>query len=50
MGPGSHEVWRHEHGDRKVTLRRDDGDVAEGTLRAVLREASIDVGDFLAAL
>ena len=48
-GPGSHEVWRHERTGRKVTLPRHGGDMAEGTLRAILREAGIDVGDFLAA-
>lgn len=48
-GPGSHEVWRHESTGRKVTLPRHDGDMAEGTLRAILREARIDVADFLAA-
>lgn len=48
MGPGSHEVWRREQGGRKVTLPRHSGDMAEGTLRAVLREAGIDVDDFLA--
>ena len=47
MGPGSHEVWRHESTGRKVTLPRHDGDMAEGTLRAILREACIDVRDFL---
>ena len=48
MGPGSHEVWRHERTGRKVTLARHDGDMAEGTLQAILREAGIDIGDFLA--
>lgn len=47
-GPGSHEVWRHERTGRKVTLPHHDGDMAEGTLRAVLREAGIDVREFLA--
>ena len=48
-GPGSHEVWRQEHTGRKVTLLRHDGDMAEGILRAILREAGIDVRDCLAA-
>lgn len=48
-GPGSHEVWRHVETGRKVTLPRHPGDVAEGTLRAVLREAGIEVAHFLAA-
>jgi predicted RNA binding protein YcfA (HicA-like mRNA interferase family) len=44
---GSHEVWRHVATGRKVTLPRHSGDMAEGTLRAVLREAGIGVDDFL---
>ena len=47
-GPGSHEVWRHARTDRKVTVPRHSRDMAEGTLRAILREARIDVDDFLA--
>ena len=46
-GPGSHEVWRHVETGRKVTVPRHSGDMAEGTLRAVLREAGIEVQDFL---
>lgn len=48
-GPGSHEVWRHDRTGRRVTLPRHDGDMAEGTLRAILREARVDPGDFPAA-
>ena len=48
-GPGSHEVWRHARTGRKVTVPRHVGDMAEGTLRAILREARISVDDFLGA-
>jgi predicted RNA binding protein YcfA (HicA-like mRNA interferase family) len=48
-GPGSHEVWRHKQTGRKVTLPHHSRDLAEATLRAVLREAGIDVDDFLNA-
>ena len=48
-GPGSHEVWRHSQTGRKVTLPHHSGDMAEGTLRAILREAGISVNDFLKA-
>jgi predicted RNA binding protein YcfA (HicA-like mRNA interferase family) len=48
-GPGSHEVWRHTATGRKVTLPRHSQDMAEGTLRAILREAGIDVDAFLKA-
>lgn len=34
---------------RKVTLPHHSRDVAEGTLRAILREAGIDIDDFLKA-
>lgn len=48
-GAGSHEVWRHETTGRKVTLPHHSKDMAEGTLRAILREAAIDVDAFLQA-
>jgi predicted RNA binding protein YcfA (HicA-like mRNA interferase family) len=48
-GPGSHEIWRHPATGRKVTLPHHPGDMREGTLRAILREAAIDVDDFLRA-
>ena len=47
QGPGSHEVWRHAQTGRKVTIPRHARDMAEGTLRAILREARIGVNDFL---
>jgi len=46
-GPGSHEVWRNPSTQRKVTLPHHSRDMAEGTLRAILREAEIDVDQFL---
>ncbi|MDZ7616246.1 MAG: type II toxin-antitoxin system HicA family toxin [Patescibacteria group bacterium] len=48
-GPGSHEVWRHSATGRHVTLPHHARDMAEGTLRAILREAEIAVDDFLNA-
>jgi len=47
-GPGSHEVWRHTMTGKKVTLPHHTGDMKEGTLRAILREAGIDAEEFLA--
>jgi predicted RNA binding protein YcfA (HicA-like mRNA interferase family) len=47
LGPGSHEVWRHVQTGRKVTIPRHSADLAEGTLRAILREARISTNDFL---
>jgi predicted RNA binding protein YcfA (HicA-like mRNA interferase family) len=49
QGPGSHEVWRHAVTGQKVTLPHHARDMAEGTLRAILREAGIDVKGFLKA-
>ena len=48
-GAGSHEVWRHTQTGRKVTIPHHVSDMAEGTLRAILREAGIAVNDFLRA-
>lgn len=48
-GPGSHEIWRHTATGRKITLPHHSRDMAEGTLRAILREAGIDTGRFLNA-
>lgn len=46
-GAGSHEIWRHGATGRKVTIPHHARDMAEGTLRAILREAGIDVDEFL---
>lgn len=48
-GPGSHEIWRRAADGRRVTLPHHARDMAEGTLRAILREAGIDVDAFLKA-
>jgi predicted RNA binding protein YcfA (HicA-like mRNA interferase family) len=46
---GSHEIWRHEMSGRKATLVRHSKPIAEGTLQAILREAEIDIDEFLNA-
>lgn len=46
---GSHEIWRHEPSGRRTTLVRHAKPIAEGTLRAILKEGGIDVDDFLGA-
>lgn len=48
-GAGSHELWRHAVTGRKVTVPHHARDMAEGTLRAILREAGIAVDHFLNA-
>jgi predicted RNA binding protein YcfA (HicA-like mRNA interferase family) len=46
-GAGSHELWRHTLTGRKVTVPYHARDMAEGTLRTILREGLIPVEDFL---
>ena len=48
-GAGSHEIWRNPTTGRRVTLPHHAKDMPEGTLRAILREAGIDVEEFLRA-
>jgi predicted RNA binding protein YcfA (HicA-like mRNA interferase family) len=48
-GPGSHEIWRNAHTGARLTLPNHIGDIAEGTLRTILRQAGISVDDFLDA-
>jgi HicA toxin of bacterial toxin-antitoxin, len=47
--PAVMRFWRHSQTGRKVTIPHHTGDLAEGTLRAILREAGIDVQSFLKA-
>jgi predicted RNA binding protein YcfA (HicA-like mRNA interferase family) len=44
---GSHEIWHNEKTNRYTTVPNHPGDMPEGTLRAILREAGIDLHDFL---
>lgn len=44
---GSHEIWRHRDSGKRVTLPHHPGDMPEGTLRAILREAGVSVDEFL---
>jgi len=46
---GSHEVWRSTATGRRTTLSNHPGDIREGTLRTILRQAGISVEDFLKA-
>jgi len=49
QGPGSHEIWRNAVTGVKVTIPHHSRDMVEGTLRTILREAGIEVDDFLNA-
>jgi predicted RNA binding protein YcfA (HicA-like mRNA interferase family) len=44
---GSHELWRNSTSGQKVMIPRHSRPIAEGTLRAILREAGIDVEELL---
>ena len=43
---GDHEVWINRTNDLKTTIPHH-REIKEGTLRAILRQAEIDVDDFL---
>ena len=46
---GSHEIWYNPTANRYTTIPNHPGDMPEGTLRAILKQAAIDPDAFLAA-
>lgn len=46
---GSHEIWYNAATNRYTTLPNHPGDLPEGTLRAILRQAAIEPEEFLRA-
>jgi predicted RNA binding protein YcfA (HicA-like mRNA interferase family) len=44
---GSHEIWFNPTTNRYTTLPNHPGDMPEGTLRAILKQADIKPDDFL---
>jgi len=44
---GSHEIWFCISTNRYTTIPNHPGDMPEGTLRAILKQADIPVEDFL---
>ena len=46
---GSHEIWHSREAERYTTIPRHAGDMAEGTVRAILKQADVDVDEFLDA-
>jgi predicted RNA binding protein YcfA (HicA-like mRNA interferase family) len=44
---GSHEIWYNDLKNRYTTIPNHPGNMPEGTLRAILREAGITPNDFL---
>jgi len=45
---GSHDIWRHPTTKRRITVPNHPGDLPEGTVRAIIREAGLSVDEFLA--
>jgi predicted RNA binding protein YcfA (HicA-like mRNA interferase family) len=45
---GSHEVWRHPDG-RKATVANHRGNMDERNVRSILKQAVIDLDEFLQA-
>lgn len=44
---GSHEIWLNESLRRYTTIPNHPGDMPEGTLGAILRQAGVEVNQFL---
>ena len=44
---GSHEIWYNPNTDKYTTIPNHAGDIREGTLRAILKQAGIKPDDFL---
>lgn len=44
---GSHEIWFNTETKRFTTIPNHAGDMPEGTLRAILKQADIDAEEFL---
>jgi predicted RNA binding protein YcfA (HicA-like mRNA interferase family) len=44
---GSHEIWYNPSTSRYTTIPNHPGDMPEGTLRAILKQAGISVAEFL---
>jgi predicted RNA binding protein YcfA (HicA-like mRNA interferase family) len=46
---GSHEIWYNAASQRYTTIPNHPGDLPEGTLRAILKQAAISPDDFIDA-
>lgn len=44
---GSHEIWYNPAKDCYTTIPNHPGDMPEGTLRAILKQAGVEVDEFL---
>lgn len=46
---GSHEIWWHPTTRRRTTIPNHPGDLPEGTLTAILKQADVTTEEFLQA-
>ena len=44
---GSHEIWYNSTTNRYTTIPNHPGDMPEGTLRAILKQAGVEIAVFL---
>jgi len=44
---GSHEIWWNPTTRTRTTIPNHPGDIPEGTLRAILKQAALPIEDFL---
>ena len=44
---GSHEIWHNPQTKRFTTIPNHTGDMPDGTLRAILKQADISVDEFI---
>ena len=44
---GSHEIWYNQSTDKYTTIANHRGDIAEGTLKNILKQADVEPDDFL---
>ena len=45
----SHEIWYNDKTGLYTTIPNHPGDMPEGTLRAILKQAGISIGEFLSS-
>ncbi len=45
---GSHEIWRHPETKARTTVPNHPGDLPEGTVRAIIKQAGVSTDKFLA--
>ncbi|MBN1927639.1 MAG: type II toxin-antitoxin system HicA family toxin [Prolixibacteraceae bacterium] len=44
---GSHEIWYNPTTKKYTTIPNHPGDMPEGTIRAILKQADIDIKEFM---